>query len=67
MVKQKMVNIDIILDLPNSKLIILNGLILMTIKQKHDRDTNYCYLQGSASFIHNFKIRDNGNNTMIFI
>lgn len=56
-----MLNIDKILNLPNEIPVILNPLPLMSIKQKLDRDTNYGYLQGSASVIHKIKMRDSKN------
>jgi len=54
-------NINKILYLPSEIPIILDPLRLMSIKQNLDRDTNYDYLQGSASAIRKLKMRDNEN------
>ena len=56
-----MLNINIILNLPNEIPTILNLLFLMKIKQKLYRNTNYGYLQSSASIIHKLKMRNSEN------
>jgi len=56
-----MLNIDKSLGLLGEVPVILDTLRLMSIKQKLDRDTNYGYLQGSASAIRKLKMRDSEN------